>query len=846
LITHVKRSSKRSIAAVIAGVLFASVLALVSTPASAAQAVTITTRSTLQGTDRYATSVAVHNVAQGANVDGDFSDLVLASGDNYPDALSGIALAASQDAGLILLPADGTMSAAAIVACTGASQIYIVGGTAALSSAVETKLKTTTGGGGCGKGSAAITRIAGSDRYATAGMVANVITSTNTAMYNTKKTAIIVSGQNWPDAVSASMLVAGSAGTAATSVHPVLLVNDTIPVATEVALVNLGVKQVLILGGTAAVSSAVEASLAATYSVTRIAGANRYDTAGKVADLAVKGITLAGFGRSKTKVVIAEMGGSSAADALAAGGLVNERAGVLLGTSGGALAAETTAWLIANKTGTSGTTVDVVGGIATIPAATEAALKIAAGGATSAVSVTVTGRKGQTSFTAVFSEAVLKSSVVGAFAMINVDDATDGTTPVCTMLDKPSTLTSGASYSCTTDALAKGDTIRHIALKATTADGRKVGQTDTTAGDDLVKPVVTILATTPSTGNPLTISFSEIVTGGGAAVMADEDFVIGGVANTENIDCLAYIGATAVAGFTTDEGSGVGGDLEALGDGAAELWTSLKCTKATAWTLGSVVSLKAAAIQDRNGKTNVAATATIARDSVAPTLVGSHIVSRAAGAQASYVIDGKVLVTMDKTATTTALAGENGWTISWTAAAHAADGPGTNTATTCVLTTKDFEMDYISSGAATTVTSTAAQIAAAINTSVTCAPYLTATVLSGATTITATLASAGDVTAAFEGASESITVTSTFSEAMGTVLAGGHSYDPHGDGNPLVVATQANTTKSGAVVTSVMSVYVYADRFIVNTSKVGIANDKFYDAAGNDTGAITNALAIAG
>lgn len=844
--TRFKRSSKRSFAAVIAGLMIASVLALVSAPASAAQAVTITTRSTLQGTDRYATSVAVHNVAQTANAGADFTDLVLASGDNYPDALSGIALAASKDAGLILLPADGTMSAKAITACTGAVQIYIVGGTAALSSAVETKLKTTTAGGGCGKGSGNITRIAGSDRYATAGMVANLITSTNTALYNTKKTAIIVSGQNWPDAVSASMLVAGSSGTAATSVHPVLLVNDTVPVATEIALVNLGVKQVVIIGGTAAVSSAVEAELAAKYSVTRIAGANRYDTAAKVADLAIKSITAAGFGRSKAAIVVAEMGGSSAADALAAGGLVNERAGVLLGTSGGALAAESEAWMKANKTGTTVTpVVDIVGGTTTIPAATEAAIKVAAGGATSTVTVTITGRASQTTFSAVFSEPVLKSSVVGAFAMINVDNATDGTTPVCTMLDTPSTLTSGANYSCTTDALAKGDTIRHIANKATTADGRKVAQTDATAAGDTTKPVVTINATTPASGNPLTITFSELVTGGGGAVMADEDFKIGGVANTENIDCLAYAGTTAVTGFTTGEGGGIGGDLEALGDGAAELWTSLKCTKATAWTLGSTVQLIAGAVQDRAGNTAASASATIARDSTAPTLVGSHIVTRAAGSQASVTIDGKVLVTLKATATTTALDGENGWTLSSAGANHAASNAGENTATTCVLTAKDFEMEYISPNNATTQSSTAAQIAAAINTSATCSPYATATVLSGATTTTATMAAA-DASLSFDGASETITITSTFSEAMGTVLAGGHSYDPHGDGNPLMTATQANTTKSGTTVTSVITNLVYANRWILNTSKVGIADNKFYDVAGNDTGAIAAALAIAG
>jgi len=164
------------------------VLTLVAAPASAATPVTITTRSTLSGTDRYTTSEKVHTAAAAKEpTNAAFSNLILASGDSFPDALSAVALAEVKDAGILLLPANGTMTKTAVAKAVAAVTIYIVGGTSALSSAVETKLKTVTSAGGAGKASSAIIRYAGTNRYSTSAIVANAITAAGVASHNNKK-----------------------------------------------------------------------------------------------------------------------------------------------------------------------------------------------------------------------------------------------------------------------------------------------------------------------------------------------------------------------------------------------------------------------------------------------------------------------------------------------------------------------------------------------------------------------------------------------------------------------------------------------------------------------------------
>ena len=90
------------------------------------------------------------------------------------------------------------------------------------------------------------------------------------------KTVYISTGENFPDAL-------GAGPAAGTSLSPVLLVRtDSIPQETLDELNRLEPEEIIIVGGTAVVSSGVEDQLTKldfSPTVTRVAGANRYATA---------------------------------------------------------------------------------------------------------------------------------------------------------------------------------------------------------------------------------------------------------------------------------------------------------------------------------------------------------------------------------------------------------------------------------------------------------------------------------------------------------------------------------------------------------------------------------------
>ncbi|MGH9070113.1 MAG: cell wall-binding repeat-containing protein, partial [Acidimicrobiales bacterium] len=112
-------------------------------------------------------------------------------------------------------------------------------------------------------------RQAGADRYATAAAIAA------DTFGNSAPTVLLTTGTNYPDALAAAYLAGTESGGA-----PILLTKPTsLDPATSAALVSLHASKVVIIGGTGAVSMAVQTALAANYQVSRIAGANRYDTA---------------------------------------------------------------------------------------------------------------------------------------------------------------------------------------------------------------------------------------------------------------------------------------------------------------------------------------------------------------------------------------------------------------------------------------------------------------------------------------------------------------------------------------------------------------------------------------
>ncbi len=121
-------------------------------------------------------------------------------------------------------------------------------------------------------------RIGAADRYATAAQVA-------TKNWTTSDNVVLVSGEGYADAVSASAL-------AKKLNAPILLTTaKTLSTDTASALSKLGAKNVYVVGGEASVSTAVRNELKKTYSLVELGGANRYETnvavAQKLVDLGV-------------------------------------------------------------------------------------------------------------------------------------------------------------------------------------------------------------------------------------------------------------------------------------------------------------------------------------------------------------------------------------------------------------------------------------------------------------------------------------------------------------------------------------------------------------------------------
>ena len=115
-------------------------------------------------------------------------------------------------------------------------------------------------------------RLAGADRFGTAAAIAK-------ASFTQSDTVLLASGleRNLPDALAGNYL-------AGFEKAPILLTTPgTLPEVTRQALVALGAKRIVILGGPQAVSAAQADLLDNTYTVERVGGRDRYETAAMIA-----------------------------------------------------------------------------------------------------------------------------------------------------------------------------------------------------------------------------------------------------------------------------------------------------------------------------------------------------------------------------------------------------------------------------------------------------------------------------------------------------------------------------------------------------------------------------------
>lgn len=194
----------------------------------------------LAGSDRFETSVAVSKSAFGANP----SVAYIATGMNFPDALTGASVAAgTAHSGPLLLVTSVSIppSVSAELQRLRPGRIVVLGGTDAINASVMSQLSSYTSG--------SVTRLSGDDRYITSAKVSQANFSPGVAA------AYVAVGTNFPDALSGAP-VAGIANA------PVLLTQSTaIPQSITAELSRLKPKKIVILGGTAAVSAAVAAQL---------------------------------------------------------------------------------------------------------------------------------------------------------------------------------------------------------------------------------------------------------------------------------------------------------------------------------------------------------------------------------------------------------------------------------------------------------------------------------------------------------------------------------------------------------------------------------------------------------
>ncbi|HKE64092.1 MAG TPA: cell wall-binding repeat-containing protein [Micromonosporaceae bacterium] len=225
----------------------------------------------IEGANRFGTAVATSQFQWGTAGDptsgGTPADaVVLTRSDTFADALGGSALAAAKNGPLLMtspnvLNAQTAAEISRVLGPTSTDPIYILGGTSAISAAIETQLKHNYPN---------TTRLSGANRYATAVEVANAINPHPAHVFAT-------TGLNFPDALAAGAAAGGfdEPGLPTNDAAVVVLTADgNLPADTKTYLQQNAGTDLWAIGGPAAA-----ALQAGHFSGNAIVGGNRYETA---------------------------------------------------------------------------------------------------------------------------------------------------------------------------------------------------------------------------------------------------------------------------------------------------------------------------------------------------------------------------------------------------------------------------------------------------------------------------------------------------------------------------------------------------------------------------------------
>ncbi len=221
--------------------------------------------SRIAGENRYETAAALSRAAfpDPAGVDTVF----IANGFSFADGLS-VGPAAAAHGGPVLLASRASLPPAtrAEIVRLSPARIVIAGGQLAIGAAIERELRTLV---------PLVERLAGDNRYDTSLLTARF------GFPDGAERVYVATGAAFPDALSGGAL-AGADGA------PLVLVRGERPAldrATIDLLHDLAPREIVVIGGELAISAATAKALAdaASATIRRVAGANRYDTSAKVA-----------------------------------------------------------------------------------------------------------------------------------------------------------------------------------------------------------------------------------------------------------------------------------------------------------------------------------------------------------------------------------------------------------------------------------------------------------------------------------------------------------------------------------------------------------------------------------
>lgn len=231
----------------------------------------------IDGTDRYSTAASLTTTYRPFgqyNPDwpdwsGTVGTVYVATGLAHADALGAGPAAATAGGPVLLTPPDSLPDHVRnALDRLNPERIVVVGGKQAVSDTVLGQLAPF---------SRRVERLAGTDRYATAAAIA--LDEFTPDQSQSTPVVFIADGIGFADALAGGAVAAGMGA-------PLLLTAPgALPAATATALTALRPSKIVVLGGEAAVSSAVTDQLAgySTAPVQRVAGTDRYDTSVKIA-----------------------------------------------------------------------------------------------------------------------------------------------------------------------------------------------------------------------------------------------------------------------------------------------------------------------------------------------------------------------------------------------------------------------------------------------------------------------------------------------------------------------------------------------------------------------------------